>query len=214
MDAPRRFPDPPLFVITDDDLDATEICRRVASACEEGCRAVQLRHRFLPTRRLLDLATELRRTTLASGSQLIVNDRVDIAVAVDADGVHLPASGMSPKVARRIVGERMLVGLSVHSIEEITEAAGSGIDYFQFGPVYDTPSKRRYGPAQGTAGLGRAVESAGAEKIVAVGGVTAERILDLKLVGAAGVAVIGAVMAAPDAGEATAALLRALARST
>jgi thiamine-phosphate pyrophosphorylase len=148
-----------------------------------------------------------------------VNDRLDIALAVGADGVHLPASGISAGVARALLdrragsADRLRIGLSVHSVDEIRTNA-IPVDYFQFGPVFATPSKLAYGPPQGVAALAEAVGAAtGAQRpLVAVGGIDATNAFTPIGAGAAGVAVIRAVMRASDPGAATRALLEEITR--
>ncbi len=205
------FPQPPLFVITDDALGNEQLLERVEAACEAGCRAVQLRQRQLPGGPLLELALELRAVTRRAGALLLVNDRLDLALAAGADGAHLPSNSFDASDARRLLGEHAMLGLSIHSAEEARLAAEQGVvDYLQFGPVYATGSKKKYGPPQGIEALERVVESAGAVKVIAVGGIVSARIESVMATGCEGVSVIGAVMSAPDPGLETTRLLDAL----
>jgi len=153
-------------------------------------------------------AERLARACRAAGVRLLVNDRVDVAIASGADGVHLPAAGIAPADARSLVGAGALVGRSIHAEDELSAAAGA--DFCVFGPVYDTPSKRKFGEPQGIARLAR-VCAATSLPIFAVGGVTADRVREVRAAGATGIAVIGAVLAAPDPGAAVRRLLDALA---
>ncbi len=181
----------------------------VVEAClGAGLPAVQLREKDLAGAELHRLARELRGLTARHRARLLVNDRVDVALAIDAEGVHLPADGFPPEVARRLVGDRRFVGVSTHRLAEAEAAAEAGADYLFFGPVYATPSKRAYGPPQGLAALA-AVCRRVAVPVVAIGGVTASCIPELRAAGAAGVAVIRALLEADDPAAATKALLAA-----
>jgi thiamine-phosphate pyrophosphorylase len=127
----------------------------------------------------------------------MVNDRVDVVLATGADGVHLPADGLPVDAARALLGARATIGRSLHAAAEIPSAAGA--DVLVFGPVYDTPSKRVFGPPQGVAKLAE-VALASPVPVLAVGGVTPERVVELRRAGACGVAVIGAILDADDPG--------------
>ena len=195
------LPQPFFCVITDPTFDADRLVRVVEQACEHA-PVIQLRRPACTGAALYALAVRLREATRAHGRMLMVNDRIDAALAVDADGVHLPASGMESGRARRLVGSRLL-GRSVHSLEEIARERKLGaVDYVQFGPVFSTPSKERYGAPQGLEKLADAVACAGPLPIVAVGGIDVQRIAAVFGAGAVGVAVIGAVMGAASPREA------------
>jgi thiamine-phosphate pyrophosphorylase len=210
---------PFLCLVTDDELSADRIVAVVESACAAGRIVVQLRVRNRGGREIFELAQRLRRASAANDSLLVVNDRLDVAVAVGADGVHLPASGIPAGVARALLvrragsADRLRIGLSVHSVDEIRTNADR-VDYFQFGPVFATPSKLAYGPPQGVAALAEAIRAADDAKrpLVAVGGIDATNAFTPIGAGAAGVAVIRAVMRASDPGAATRALLEAITR--
>jgi thiamine-phosphate pyrophosphorylase len=180
----------------------------VAACVAAGLEAVQLREKDLPAGDAHDLALALREATRAGRARLLINDRVDIALATGADGVHLPASGLPPEVARRLLPPGSLVGQSTHSREEARQAAEEGVDYVVFGPVYDTPSKRPFGPPRGLRDLETVAGRTGCP-VIAIGGVTAARIPELREAGAAGIAVIRALLESPDPGLATAELVAA-----
>ena len=166
---------------------------------------MQLREKDMLGRELLALAARLRAETAARGAMLIVNDRVDVAVAVGADGVQLGAASLPVEAARPLLAEGMTIGASTHSIEEVQ---ASTADFVVFGPVYDTPSKRAFGAPQGEARLAEAVQ-ASPVPVIAIGGIDAARVAACRAAGAAGVAVIRAVLAAPDPGAAVRDLLDA-----
>lgn len=210
---------PFLCLVTDDELSADRIVAVVEAACAAGRIVVQLRARNRGGRELFELAQRLRRATAANDSLLVVNDRLDVALAVGADGVHLPASGIPARVARALLdrragsADRLRIGLSVHSVDEI-RANADPVDYFQFGPVFATPSKLAYGPPQGVAALAEAISAAtdAQRPLVSVGGIDATNACTPIGAGAAGVAVIRAVMRASDPGAATRALLEEITR--
>lgn len=138
-----------LYLITDRKVATRPLPEAVRLALEGGVRAVQLREKDLPIRDLLTLARELRGMTREFGARLFINDRVDIAMLVEADGVHLGRESMPADAVRKVVGKSMLIGVSTHSLAEAREAQQSGADFITFGPVFETPSKARYGPPVG-----------------------------------------------------------------
>ncbi len=202
-----------LYLVTDRWGTAGRPLRAVVEAClGAGLRAVQLREKDLAAGDLLRLAGELRGLTARHGARLLINDRVDVALAVGADGVHLPGSGLPPAAARALVGPHRLIGLSTHSPDEAEGAAAAGADFVVFGPVHDTPSKRAYGRPQGLAALAAACRRSPVP-VLAIGGVTAARVPELRDAGAAGVAVIRALLEADDPPAATKGLLAACERA-
>jgi thiamine-phosphate pyrophosphorylase len=201
-----------LYLIT----DRTAASRPPADVVEEclavGLRAVQLREKDLEARDLLALADTLRETTQRHGARLIVNDRADVALAAGADGVQRTHASLPVSALRGITPGGFLVGASVHSEPEARDAVAHGADFVVFGPIYDTPSKRRYGPPQGLTAL-ETVARAVDRPVLAVGGLTPERVTDVLAAGAAGVAVIGAIYGAARPADATKAFLDALGRA-
>jgi thiamine-phosphate pyrophosphorylase len=180
---------------------------RALAAAPPGAVAVQLREKDLDGRDLLRLAEELRAVTRAAGAPLLVNDRVDVALAVEADGVHLPGGGLPISEARRLLGPGALVGTSAHAAEAARAAAEAGADFVVFGPVYATPSKLRYGPPQGLAALAAAARAARPVPVFAIGGIEPDNARDCVSAGATGVAVIRSALGADDPAAAVAALL-------
>jgi thiamine-phosphate pyrophosphorylase len=182
----------------------------VGQAVAAGVRAVQLREKDLPTRDLYHLAERLLATTRAAGAALLINDRVDLAMAVSADGVHLTRRSLPPKESRELLGPERLIGVSCHSLADVGEAVDGGADFVVLGPIFETPSKTGYGPPL-TAALLRQARARAALPILAIGGVKATQVPEVMAAGADGIAVISAVMAAPDPGKAAADLLAAIA---
>ena len=179
-------------------------------ALTAGSPAVQLRERDLCASNLLTLAEEIRQVTVSRNSQLIVNDRLDVALSLAGAGAHLRSNSLPVSVARRILGPHRLLGVSVHSVREVMEAEAGGADYIVLGPIYETPSKHRYGPPLGLSTLEAAVRAVRVP-IVGIGGVTAARAREMRMAGAFGVAVITAVLGVDDVEGATRSLLDAVA---
>ncbi len=187
-----------LYLITDrHQVPGGDLVNAVQKALEGGVRAVQLREKDLKTSELYSLALALREISNQFSARLLINDRIDIAMAVDADGVHLGGHSLPTRKARRILGPGRLIGVSTHHSDEITAAREEGADFVTFGPVYSTPSKAVFGPPQGLASLSEACHKARLP-VFALGGVRPERVKELKEAGASGVALISAILADPD----------------
>lgn len=154
-----------------------------------GIDAVQVREKHLDDRRLLEVV-ERARGRLPAKTLLLVNGRADIALAADADGVHLPSTGLPLAALRRRWGSALWIGRSTHSLDEVIAARNDGADYVTFGPVYPTPGKTAYGPPPGLAGLRRA--AATGVPVLALGGVGAEQLAEVAAAGAHGAAGIRA----------------------
>jgi thiamine-phosphate pyrophosphorylase len=187
----------------------TNLNDAIDAACGAGVRLVQLREKDLDARELFELALDLRSVTSHHVAALLVNDRVDVALAAGLDGVHCPDAGFPPATARQLLGTESLVGASCHSLDGVRRAAESGADFVFFGPVYETPSKAAYGPPAGLDAL-KQVCAETAIPVLAVGGVTPERSPDCIAAGAVGVAVISAILSAEDIPERVKAFEKAL----
>jgi thiamine-phosphate pyrophosphorylase len=173
-----------------------------------GSVAVQLRAKEAGGRELLALARALRQVLDPAGQPLLVNDRVDVARASGAAGVHLPSRGVPPAEARRLLGPAALVGVSCHGVADVRRAREGGADFATFGPVFDTPSKRGFGPP---VGLDALHEAAGLGlPILGLGGVEVRNARAVVAAGAWGVAAIRAWLDAPDPGRAVRELLEAV----
>jgi thiamine-phosphate pyrophosphorylase len=180
----------------------------VAACAAAGLPAVEVREKDLGS---VDLAALCRRIrALRPAPFVIVNDRVDVALAVGAEGVQRTHASLSIEELKLVADKRTRVGASVHALEEAQEAARQGADWLFFGPVYDTPSKRQYGAPQGLAALER-VTAAVSIPVIAIGGITPDRVRDVRRAGAAGVVVISAILNADDPAAATRRFLDALA---
>lgn len=202
-------PDFRLCLVTDRAATRGRPLARVVQEClAAGLRAVQLRDKELRTGELFQLAGELRALTWRHGARLFLNDRADIALAVGADGLHLPADGLPSEIARRVIGFERSLGVSTHSASEAETAARGGADFVFFGPIYDTPAKRAHGAPQGLAPLAATCQRSPVP-VLAIGGVTAARVAELSRAGAAGVAVIRALLEHEDPARATKEMLAA-----
>ncbi len=182
----------------------------VGRAVRAGVRAVQLRERDLPIRELLVLATEFRREM--PEAKLFINDRVDLALALDAHGVHLRESSLPTPEVRGVLHPRQLIGRSVHSLEGVASAERHGADFVVLGPIYETPSKQVYGPPLGL-GLLEQTSRTARIPIFAIGGVTAARACEVRGAGGFGVAVSSSILSASNVEQATEALRAAIERA-
>jgi thiamine-phosphate pyrophosphorylase len=179
------------------DRDLVEV---VAACLAAGLPAVEVREKDLTVTDLAALCRRIR--ALRPAPFLIVNDRADVALAVGAHGVQRTHASLPVDELRAVTDKRARVGASVHSLEEARVAAEQGAEWLFFGPVYDTPSKRRYGAPQGLIALER-VAGAVEIPVIAIGGITPDRVADIRSAGAHGVAVISAILFADDPGAAT-----------
>jgi thiamine-phosphate diphosphorylase len=204
--------DPTLYVV----LDRTAARGRdlediLSGTITGGCRMVQLREKEWPSGRLLPLAERLRERCRHAGVTFIVNDRVDVALAVDADGVHLGQDDLPPRAARPLLRRDMLLGLSTHSLVQARVAQSEGADYVAVGAMFPTATKPDFelvGPE-----LMRNVRPHVRVPLVGIGGITVENVGQVIAAGADGVAVISAVCAADDPAAATRRFLHAIRES-
>jgi len=189
---------PRVYLVSDRRLaaDLPAVVRAALVGLPPRTAAVQLREKDLPARDLLELGRALRRVCAGAGQALLVNDRIDVALAAGADGVHLPADGVPPAEARRLLGPGRLVAVSCHGAAEVALALRQGADFATFGPVFDTPSKRPWGPPLGLERLRQAV--AMGLPLLGLGGIDAARAAEVRAAGAAGVGAIRAWLEAAD----------------
>ncbi|MGI9950869.1 thiamine phosphate synthase [Moorellaceae bacterium AZ2] len=182
-----------LYVISNQQL--TRYPLEVMAATLEGVDFFQLREKNLPGSELYRLACKLRKA-LPANTKLLINDRVDIAVAAGLDGVHLGQRSLPVEAARRLLGRGAMIGVSVHNLVEALTATRAGADYLLFGHVFATDSKKGL-PPRGLDALKEVADQVGIP-VLALGGVTVERVEACLAAGARGVAVMSAVMAASD----------------
>lgn len=203
-----------LYLITDrQQTRGRPLLEVIRAALHAGVRGIQLREKDLGTRLQLALARELSALAGPYRAAVLVNDRVDVCCAGGSAGVHLPALGFPVSVARRLLGPHRLIGVSTHSADEAARADAEGADLILLGPIFETPTKRAFGPPIGLGELERARGRCRAP-VFGVGGITKERVRDVLKAGGRGVAVVASVMAAGDVERACHDLLGALDGST
>ena len=187
-----------LYLVTD-----RALCQRrplediVMQAVQGGVACVQLREKGLPTRAFVEEASRIKELLTPLKVPLIINDRLDVALAVGADGVHLGQEDMPVGIARRLLGPKAIIGLSVETWDDVEQAEHQDVNYLGVSPVFETPTKTDTKGAWGLAGLAR-IRAYSRHPLVAIGGLNASNIRDVIMAGAGGIAVISAICAAPD----------------
>jgi thiamine-phosphate pyrophosphorylase len=206
----KRAPDFDLYLITDRrQTRGRELLEVVEQALDGGVRAIQLREKDLGGKELFLLAQKMKSLCARYRASLFINDRIDVVLAVEADGVQLGSDAMPIDAARELLGEKKLIGASTHSIKEAVAAERAGADFALFGPVYFTPSKAAYGSPQGLELLQEVVEKISLP-VYAIGGIKPGNIAAVKTTGGRGVALISAVMSAAEPSAASREMLRLL----
>ncbi|MCS7262586.1 MAG: thiamine phosphate synthase [Aquificaceae bacterium] len=204
-----KRPNLTLYLVTDDryfqdrDLPST-----VEAAIRGGITALQYRFKNKPTRQMYEELLVLRELTARHGVDLVVNDRVDLALAVGADGVHVGGEDLPPDVVRKLVGNSMYIGYSVNSVDKLREIEHLPIDYIGFGSVYETTTKSNC-KLVGLEGLRQATKLTSLP-IVAIGGITHYRVAEVLQAGAKGVAVVSAILGFEDVEKATRSMVEAM----
>jgi len=190
-------PDFKLYLITDRKQLKVPLPEAVRLALNGGVRAVQLREKDLPVRELLDIARELRIITKEFKARLFINDRVDVAIAIGADGVHLGHQSMPVSAVRRIGGRGLMIGVSAHNLHEAKDAEAGGADFITFGPVFFTPSKMQYGAPLGLEVLGMIKKNVHIP-VFGLGGIKAGTLSSVLKAGVDGIALISAIFSADN----------------
>lgn len=200
-----------LYLVTDRKLftDKSLLFTGVEEALKGGLKAVQLRAKDLGTRDLLDMAYRMRELTKAYQAKLFINDRVDIALAVEADGIQLGKESMPVHAVRETFQNKLIIGASTHSLDEALEAERGGADFVTSGPIYQTPSKMKYGEPIGLETL-KKVKAKISIPLYAIGGIKLDKVREVKEAGADGVALISAILTAEDIKRTTEEFLRLL----
>jgi thiamine-phosphate pyrophosphorylase len=187
-----------LYVITDEmiacGLSHLEIARRAIAG---GADVIQLRDKTCSPLALLRAARDIRSITRKSGTLFIINDRLDVAIACGADGVHLGQEDMPVSTARQLAPPGLIIGVSVGTVEEAGQAEREGADYLALSPTFSTASKNGAGPGHGLDRL-REIRGAVSIPVIAIGGINRQNAGDVIAAGADGIAVISAVVASPD----------------
>lgn len=204
--SPRTVADFSLYLVADVEFAAgRDLAYLAEEAVRGGVTIVQLRAKGSGTREFLGLATRMAAALKGRSVPLIINDRVDIALACGADGVHLGQDDMPIGKARELLGSTRIIGVSANTLKEAREAERFGADYIGLGPVYATASKVTDLPVLGPEGIRRMRQKLDIP-IIAIGGIDAGNAADVRNAGAAGIAVVSAILGAPDAYMAAAAL--------
>lgn len=189
---------PKLYPITDARLSGLSHAEQVRRFASGGARLVQLREKHLAPREFYREAEKALRVARERGVRLIINDRVDIALALGADGVHLGQYDLAPAHARQLLGEHAIIGFSTHNVEQATAAARLHVDYIAIGPIFSTASKENPDPVVGLDELRRVRQALGSNALVAIGGITHERAPEVITAGADSVAIISLLLAQPS----------------
>lgn len=209
-EARRRF-DLSVYLVTDTRLSGPRgVAAVAAAAARGGVTIVQLRDPDATTRGLIAAATALQDALRPHNVPLVINDRVDVALAVGADGVHLGDRDMPAATARRLLGPGRIVGVTVHDAAEAQAVDTEIADYAGIGPVFATTTKAEARPAIGVDGF-RALRRLAPLPVIGIGGIDAGRTADVIAAGADGVAVVSAICAAPDPEAAARAIAAAVA---
>ncbi len=185
-----------LYVIADPEWVNGDIVNTTRKAIEGGVRWIQVRGKNIPPREIIYIFDGIRKTARDHGCNIFINDRVDLAMILKAEGIHLAQNSIPISRVRQLVGNDFLIGISTHSLREAKEAEKGGADFITFGPIFETESKKRYGPPAGINRLREVVRSVHIP-VLAIGGIKEENVREVLNAGAHGIAVISAVLNAP-----------------
>jgi thiamine-phosphate pyrophosphorylase len=188
---------PKIYPITDTRLTSLSHAEQVEKLSDGGTRFIQLREKYASPRDFYEDAKSAIEIARRNGVKIIINDRVDIALALKADGVHLGQDDLPPAKARAILGEKAIIGFSTHSLEQAIEAARLPVDYIAIGPVFSTQTKENPDETVGLEGVKTVREAIGDFPLVAIGGITPENFQAVFEAGADSLAIIKAVLFPP-----------------
>ena len=192
-----KFELPKIYPITDRKISGISHAEQVALLADAGARIVQVREKYLPSRPFFDEANAAVAAAAEKGIPVIVNDRVDIAMMVNAAGVHLGQEDIEPAAARRVLGESAVIGYSTHTLEQALAAITMPVDYIAFGPIFPTSTKENPDPTVGLEMLSRIRGAIGGFPLVAIGGITTVNAAEVFLAGADSIAVISGLISDP-----------------
>lgn len=194
----KRFSDWSLYLVTDRNLCGKRpLADIVLNSVQGGVSVVQIREKNLSSREFVELGKNILELLRPLDIPLIINDRIDIALAIGADGVHLGQSDIHFKDAKRILGPKFLIGVSVETIEQVFEAESWEVDYLAVSPIFPTPTKTDLASSWGLDGLTK-VRRISKHPLVAIGGLHSHNIESVLNAGADGIAVVSAIMSAPS----------------
>ena len=207
MNAAHRYSLSGLYIILDPSVcPARTLVEVLTTAAEAGASLFQYRHKTASMKEAYVEALALRQAAAKAGVLFIVNDRCDLALAVDADGVHLGQGDLPLDLARKVMGPDKLIGISTHNPDQVREATAGKPDYLGFGPIFKPGSKQDHDPVVGLEGL-RAMRRLTSLPVFAIGGIQIDQAGEVMRAGANGVAVISAILKAPDISHAVKAFL-------
>ena len=189
---------PKIYPITDTRLTRLSHAEQVEKLISGGALIIQLREKYASPKEFYDDAKTAIEIARQTSVKIIINDRVDIALALKADGVHLGQDDLPPAKAREMLGEKAIIGFSTHSIEQAIEAVQLPIDYVAIGPVFLTATKENPDEIVGIEGVRRVRAAIGGFPLVAIGGITARNFREVFEAGADSVAVIKSILSPPD----------------
>ena len=202
-----------LYLVLDPDLcgGPEGMVRTARLAAENGASVVQLRAPAWKKKQWIETARALKAVLAPFQVPLIINDQIDVALAVDADGVHIGQDDLPANETRRLIGPGKILGVSVSDFAELAAVPDDGVDYIGIGPIFPTGTKPDAGAATGFVGFGK-LAAAAKWPAVAIGGIKGEHCAPLFAQGAKGVAVVSAICGQPDPGRATAEIAAGIAR--
>ena len=189
---------PQLYPLTDAALSGLSHAEQVERLIDGGATLIQLREKDLSPIEFYSQAKAALRVARKRGVRIIINDRVDLALSLRADGVHLGQDDLPPDVARRLLGENAIIGLSTHNVEQAREAVNSPVTYLAIGPVFSTSTKRDTASEVGLEGIRAVRRAVGTMPLVAIGGIAEDNARQVIDAGADAVALIGALLSRPE----------------
>jgi thiamine-phosphate pyrophosphorylase len=189
---------PKIYPITDKKLSGLSHADQVARLIDGGAILIQLRDKESSPRAFIKEASAALATARRQNVKLIINDRVDIAMAIEADGVHLGQTDLPPDAARKLLKPDSIIGVSTHGLSQVQTALSSAVDYIAFGPIFSTFSKSDHEPVVGLEQLSQVKRIVGEKPLVAIGGISAERVAEVLKAGADAVALISAFASEPS----------------
>jgi thiamine-phosphate pyrophosphorylase len=189
---------PKIYPITDTRITNLSHAEQVAKLIEGGAELIQLREKYASPIDFYEDAKEAIKTARACNVKIIINDRVDIALALKADGVHLGQSDLPPAAARKILGKKAIIGFSTHNISQAVEALNFPVDYLAIGPVFTTKTKKDADEEVGIEGVRKVRRAIGSFPIVGIGGINSENFLEVLKAGADSVAVVSDLLSEPN----------------
>lgn len=193
-----NFQLPRIYPITDSRISGLSHLEQVKRLIAGGAELIQLREKHLSPAEFFDDASDAIALARDHSVKIIVNDRVDIAAALDGDGVHLGQDDLPPAEARKILGDNAIIGFSTHTLEQVREALPLPVDYIAYGPIFDTKTKQNPDATVGLSALEAVREIIGDRPLVAIGGIDGDNYRSVMSAGADSVAIISSILSDPD----------------